>query len=98
MDHQRSLIDARARLKALPQSDDVRCVLHMVEINISVMYGRSGLKAFDGAFVASEVARVLAGTPATTEVSSPPAASPALNTNSQPVNDLSSRETEQEPT
>jgi hypothetical protein len=56
---QDQLIDARKRLKALTQSADVSTVLHMVETNLAVSYGRHGVKAFDGNYVASELARVL---------------------------------------
>lgn len=59
MNQQEFLIDARKRLQALPQSEDVRAVLRMVENNIAVMYGRRGVKAFDGAHVAREIARVV---------------------------------------
>jgi hypothetical protein len=76
VDNQQSLIDARTRLKALSQSEDVRVVLYMVENNLALSYGRR-VKAFDGAHVAREVARVLAGNQASTEVSSSPAARPA---------------------
>lgn len=57
--HLQSLLDARTNLKALPQTEDVASVLHMVENNIAIGYGRRGYKAFDGAFVAREIDRVL---------------------------------------